>query len=142
MNLPDCTVVWLSDGQRCFPHVVFAADTDAVAAELASFTSINGNEVVIGKLTAEEFNAGSAGLAAATARVNKELARNDLCYISLVRVESPSAQAGSSFQEFRHQWQPTLIYSALNGRGEALVVREQSQEEFKSHGGLVTKHDA
>jgi hypothetical protein len=114
---------------------------DAVHA-LASFTSISGNEVVIGKLTAEEFNAGAAGLAAATARVNRELARNDLCYISLVRVESPPAQARSSFQEFRQQRQPRLIYSALNGRGEALVVREQSQEEFKSHGGLITKHDA
>lgn len=101
MNSKQGTVVWLDDGQSRFPHYVFSGDTDVATGGFFSLTSAVANEIVIAKLSAEEFNAAATGLAAATARVNSALKRTDLRYITLLRVERPPAERGGSLQSFR-----------------------------------------
>jgi hypothetical protein len=143
MNITQGTVVWLHDGQARFPHYVFSGETDAATEGYFSLTSAVGSEIVIAKLSAEEFNAAAAGLVAATARVSCALNRTDLRCVTLLRVERPPAERGESFQSFRsNQGTAKHVYSTLSGKSEALVVGKQSPAEFEASGGVIHRADA
>lgn len=118
-----------------FPVVQFSGDTDMETEGLASLTCIDGNEVVVASLNANETPEEFEG------RVNAQLKRNDLRATKLVRVENETSSRSFSFQEFRKEYKsPTLYYNDIYSVGEeAIVNKEVTLSEFKSRGGRVTK---
>jgi hypothetical protein len=140
---PSGSVYWLQDSLGRFPIFVFSADVDSATMGWASFTSTNRRELVICKLTPDEWNDPVAGLDSACHRAHLELGRKDLRPIRLVRVVQPPARAGLSFRHFLSSYRPAqAIYSALDGSGEASVLSQQSAEAFLAQGGLILTHDA
>jgi hypothetical protein len=136
---PETTIAWLRDKSGIFPHAEFSGDTDAVTMGWCSFTSKVRAEVVLAELTAFEWSGGEAGIAAAIGRLNRELGRDDLVHIH-VRYEQvgPSAK-GLSFQEFKKAYRPMRAhYSSRSGLEESAWIREESLDEFRASGGVVT----
>lgn len=103
-----------------------------------SFTSNIRAEVVLAELTAFEWSGGEAGIAAAIARLNRELDRDDLVHINVRYGQvSPSAK-GMSFQEFKKVYRPMrAYYSSRSGLGESTWIRKESLEEFGNSGGVI-----
>jgi hypothetical protein len=136
---PETTIAWLRDKAGLFPHAEFAGDSDAVTMGWCSFTSRVYVEVVLAELTAFEWCGGDAGVAAATERLNLELGRDDLVYIRVRYEQVGPSGSGISFQEFRKVYRPMRAhYSSRSGLEDSIWVREESLDEFRGSGGIVT----
>ncbi len=140
----DCTVQWLRslNTGREFPNLVFRADVDFATSGMISLTSGDRPEVVAVMLTSDEYNSSdmAAGCSACEARVNAELARDDLRIPRFMRSEDTfSAPDGVSFQEYQKLYKPPKLFYAdiHNANGEAEVVREESIDEFLASGGTL-----
>lgn len=68
MNHPEATIIWLRDEEGLFPYARFSGDHDMGTDGWASFTSRAGDEVVLARLTASEWNSGDPGMAGAVDR--------------------------------------------------------------------------
>ena len=107
--------------QREFPILVFSAGVDFVTEGMLSLTSTKHREVVATMATEQEWK--QYDPRAIERRVNEALARSDLRFVKLLRVEDSC-----------------LIYSDLDGNSEARATRKQSLDEFIKEGGVVTRH--
>lgn len=140
---PSGSVYWLQDSLGRFPVFVFSADVDSATMGWASFTSTNRRELVLCKLTPDEWNNAVSGLDSACHRANLELGRKDLRSTRLLRVVQPPARTRLGFRHFLSSHRPPqAIYAALDGVGEASVLSRQSAEAFLAQGGLIVTHDA
>ena len=55
-------------------------------------------------------------------------------------VERTPTRAGMSFQDYRRGYRPPELYyrDIFDAQSEALVVREESPDSFRSSGGRIT----
>ena len=144
-RLFDGTIQWLKSAAtgKTFPHLVFRGDVDYVTSGLVVLTSAESLEVVATLHLPEEIYLHER-LGFATVcedRINRELDRKDLRFVSLLRTESDKIDAsGMSFQEYAAIAKPPrLFYSDIYSHaGEATVVREESIDQFLDAGGILT----
>ena len=126
-----------SCGKRT-PHLTFNGDTDMVTIGLTSLSSITRNEIVVADAQGDELRdrEGKAILG----RVSKQLKRDDLRVVRLLRAEEEEIKAGVSFQEFRKVYRPpSLIFSCPHCvTGEAEVKDKPSVSDFQREGGELT----
>lgn len=142
------TILWLESRATCkrFPVAEFSGDTDMVTAGWVSLTSVANQEVVVARMTADEYEAGEpAAYRRMENRINAALCRDDLRASWLVGVDrqGPCA-AGLSFQEFQKVYQPPrLLYrDILAEDSQAEQVGRVSLQEFQEGGGRLICHEA
>lgn len=141
MNEIYDTIVWLANpAGKLFPIVRFTGDTDMVTEGWVSLTSTERPEVVVTQATAEEWNSlESTGASQIEARINRQLGRNDLRYVRLMRVEDQGNPKGVSFQEFRKAYKPPkLLYQDIySPTSQASEVSQTTRADFERGGGKV-----
>ena len=128
MNEDRMSILWLRSlrtGRR-FPIILFSGDTDMATSGLGALSSTSGREVVATYLTSEEVCADlPTGLRIFEERMNARLGRSDLRYVPIVRVvDEPRADV--------------LYRDIFDPEGEADVVSEESLQQFRATGGVVT----
>ena len=126
---------------REFPIFVFSADTDMATNGLISFTSADGNELILSEVTSVEWSHGeAAGEEECRQRINLMLNRDDLRVIHLIRRESEN-RSGIDFADFRKNYKsPRLFYVDLfSSNGEAEQIRNEEVEAFLSRGGKIIR---
>lgn len=119
-------------------HLIFSGDTDMGTWGLASLTSTTANEIVILKAEPPEWNDETGQML--EARVNKQLSRDDLRFVRLLRAEEIACPARMSFQDFHKIYRaPRLTYLCPKcGVGEAVSGRSVEPSEYQREGGCVT----
>ena len=144
MNEANMSILWLRSlrtGRR-FPAVLFSGDTDMATNGLFSLSSISGAEVVVTELFGEDYTASTPSL---EARFNARLGRSDLRHVSIVRVVRHTVEPspGLTFREVLASLRPSEVFYCdifdAEGEGEAVVEREESMEQFRASGGVVTQ---
>ena len=109
-----------------------------VTIGLTSLSSIMRNEIVVAEAQGDELRDGEGK--AILGRVSKQLERDDLRVVRLLRAEAAEIKAGLSFQEFRKVSRPPfLIFSCPHCvTGEAEVKDQPSLADFQREGGKLT----
>ncbi|WP_152616222.1 hypothetical protein [Sphingomonas sp. ERG5] len=119
------------------PYLTFSGDTDMVTAGLASLSSIILDEIVVAEMASQELD--DEGGKAFQGRINSLLARNDLRFVRLRRVEGATLAAGSSFQDFRQTYSPPRLVFACPRCGlDAATGRSATPSDYKRAGGTLT----
>lgn len=119
------------------PHVTFIGDTDMATAGLAALSSIILDEIVVAEMAPEEFEDG--GEKAFQCRINTFLARNDLRFVHLRRVEDTTPPAGSSFQDFRQAYvPPRLVFVCPRCGLNAVAERSTTPSDYQKADGTLT----
>lgn len=142
----EFSVIWVRSltTAKEFPVAQFSGDTDMATDGFVSFTSIERPELILARLTSEEWSLQlPRGALAAEQRLNAELGRADLRACWLVRVEEAAAPSAATFQEFRRSYIPpaTIHRDIYSPDGEAKVVREESAAEFLASGGAIFQQE-
>lgn len=130
--------------QKCggtFPHFLFSGEDDIETAGLCSASSCDHNEVVLVEAESAEWNDfENTGASAIEQRLAKQLARNDLCVVHLLRIErNENVATGLNFHDFQKIYKrPVLVYScACCANGESRVTEEITLDDFQKSGGRV-----
>lgn len=136
--------IWKLRCQTCgavFPHFVFSGESDSLTDGLFSASSCKKNEVVIVEADSAEWSdfvrAGAVGI---EKRLARQLARDDLRILRLLRIErEKSAGAGLSFNDFKKAYKPpALIYSCVCcADGESSAIEEVAVNDFRNSGGQI-----
>ena len=120
------------------PYLTFSGDTDMVTDGLAQLSSNVANEVVVAALKPSEFSDWS-GLELQD-RINRQLGRDDLRYVRLIRAEAAPIKPGTSLKKFRNEWAPpVVVFSCPKCEGgEATEWRKDTPSAFKNGAGKLT----
>lgn len=128
---------------RTFPSFQYFGENDFETNGLASLTSTELDEVVLGETTNIEWkNFSEEGGATFESRLSLRLRRSDLKLVRLLRVESRDYphEVGVSFREFMENYKPAkLIFSCIFcDKGESLPLEKITCRKYKFDGGKIT----
>lgn len=125
-------------GRHSTPHLIFSGDTDMVTAGLAALSSVTRDEIVVAELEPSEFSDETGR--SFQRRINDLLGRDDLHFITLLRVEECAGLEALSFQAFRKAYTPPrLVFACPRCEvGEAISVKIERPSDFERSGGQIT----
>ena len=123
-----------------FPIFDYEVESDTDVVGLYSAGTCGGDNLLLIDLSLEEWKAAKAGNLHEIPSRFSQVIGQDYRLTHILRVEQPAVPAaGSSFTEFRQQYQaPTVIYScACCGKGEAVTRSEISASDYVNSGRKI-----
>lgn len=116
------------DCGRCFPVFTFMADTDMVTHGCVALTGTERQDLVLTTMRPNE----------SIADINQRIGPG----YKVVEVEYKQAQNKTTgrFQDFLKAYQfPKAIYKCIYCGGEGIAIKEESKEEFMTHGAIEVR---
>ncbi len=108
-----------------FPDFTFIADTDMTTEGCVSLTGQRNNIVLTEQRGDESIK-----------EIESRIGSN--CKVLNVRFIETKTPQGLSFQDFlKDNKPPTAVYSCIKCGSESLVIKQETKEQFLTHGELV-----